>query len=377
MAHRGVARFVSTAVYTSSPCCLFIFSNPFVVPLDHVSQTQLARSIAGEARAAFYCIAPSDVLSKFVGESEAAVRSIFRRAMERARQLESKCAVVFFDEIDALGQSRSDRGGDSGGGEGEGCSRRILAELLIELNRIADQANDRMSAAANYTECDINGAQPDDDESYGSGAEDTRASDETNARVIVVAATNRIEDCDPALLRRFGVRVFVGPPSKRDRKKMLERHLSDIHHTLSPTDLNLLAAATDKVSNQNASVFYDERELTNSNACILSFIIKWSGSDIQSVAREAAMAPVRECIRTAVLRRKRAARREQQGASQETNPDLEARQSMIEGIQKLRPVSLDDFARGIDFFTTGQQEKSCTSAFDVHYDSSSDEDDYS
>ena len=309
-----------------------------------MQQTQLARSIAGEARAAFYSIAPSDVLSKFVGESEAAVRGIFRKAEQHAQQLESKCAVVFFDEVDALGQSRSENGGESSG-ESEGCSRRILAELLMELNLIADRTT---QSSSNHHRKSIESDREYqdevvDDEKAGEPHDGTNA---TSARVIVVAATNRAEDCDPALLRRFGIRVFVGPPSKRDRKKMLQLHLRDIDHDLSGTDIDLLANVTDK----------------------------WSGSDIQCVAREAAMAPVRECIRRAVLRRKRAARREQLGASQETNPDLEARKAMIEGVQQLRPVSISDFSLAVDFFLGNQGRGDLGSSFDVHYDSSSDED---
>lgn len=276
------------------------------------------------------------MLSKFVGESEAAVRGIFRKAMDHAARLESKCSVVFFDEIDALGQSRSGRGSESSG-ESEGCSRRILAELLMEMNRIADRST-----------TDSNDKFADDHES---DEEEESAQPSVvgtpSARVLVVAATNRAEDCDPALLRRFGTRIFVGPPSKRDREKMLKRHLSGINHNLTPSDIEVLA------------------ESTNS----------WSGSDIQSVSREAAMAPVRECIRSAVLRRKRAARLEQQGDPQETNPDLEARQAMIDGVQNLRPVSFDDFARAVDLFLGLQENVEQCPSYEVHYDSSSDEED--
>jgi SpoVK/Ycf46/Vps4 family AAA+-type ATPase len=97
----------------------------------------LARAIAGESNAAFFSISPSDILSKFVGESEAAVKNIFRKAVDHALYLESKCAVIFFDEIDALGQSRD----GSRGGEGDGCSRRVLAELLLQLTFVAAQKN--------------------------------------------------------------------------------------------------------------------------------------------------------------------------------------------------------------------------------------------
>jgi hypothetical protein len=106
-------------------------------------KTLLAQAVAGEAKAAFMSIGPSDILSKYVGESEAAVRSIFRRAEHMARRTESKCAVVFFDEIDALGlcrSSASDTSGNSGTksdtGGADTCSRKVLAELLIQLTRL-------------------------------------------------------------------------------------------------------------------------------------------------------------------------------------------------------------------------------------------------
>ena len=75
----------------------------------------LAKAVAGEAKAAFLPIGPSDILSKFVGESETAVRSIFGKAVGMAKQVESRVAVIFFDEIDALGQTRG--AGDSSGAQ--------------------------------------------------------------------------------------------------------------------------------------------------------------------------------------------------------------------------------------------------------------------
>lgn len=276
-----------------------------------------------------------------MGESEEAVRAIFRTAKVHASRLESKCAVVFFDEIDALGQARLDRG--NGTSDQDGCSRRILAELLIELNQIADQKPVLQCALAHLS--DTATCDNDENETDSQCFIDERIA--TTSRVILVAATNRIDDCDTALIRRFGVRVFVGPPSLRDRKKMLLHHLHGIDHSLGPCDVQLLATATEN----------------------------WSGSDIQSMTREAAMAPVRECIRSAVVLRNRGMRSGEEKALIESNPDGEARRTMIEGIQKLRPVSLDDFARAMDFFCTGQQHERNPSSgrCDNHYDSSSDE----
>ena len=79
-------------------------------------------------------------------------------------------------------------------------------------------------------------------------------------RIIVIAATNRPEDCDPALLRRFSVRVLVDTPSRRDRKRIVSRLLSNIDHSLTARQMDEIAVATDG----------------------------WSGSDLESLTREAA-----------------------------------------------------------------------------------------
>jgi SpoVK/Ycf46/Vps4 family AAA+-type ATPase len=331
-----------------------------------ISQTQLARAIAGEAQAAFLTISPSDILSKFVGESEAAVRCIFKRAQEYASQLESKCAVIFFDEIDALGQSRENRGS----GEGEGCSRRVLAELLIQLNAIADRSKQgqKHHHHRNHNQ-DLSSADEEDvpeDRSIDSRA----VVDVQDPQVLIVAATNRAEDCDPALLRRFGVRLEIGLPTKKDRTKMLSGHLIKFAHVITDAELNNLAEATDS----------------------------WSGSDLESLTREAAMAPVRECLRAAALQRRR--QRHAQGRQTEgdmSGPedggleggDQEVRSSLLASFQALRPVTMSDFECAANFWLGNQQQQPSpahaigSKVFgsgskvprQAHYDSSSDEED--
>jgi len=323
-------------------------------------KTHLARAVAGEAAAAFFSVAPSDILSKFVGESESAVRNVFRKAVVHALQLESRCAVVFFDEIDALGQSRETKGS----GEGEGCSRRVLAELLLQLNVIADRKYCTLrdfgsdSGETSHSEEDL---YDDDDISLGSLQQHSDAPPTTGARIILVAATNRIDDCDSALLRRFGIQLEVKLPTCRDRKKMLSRHLASVDHILSQDDLGFLAAVTEE----------------------------WSGSAIERLAREAAMAPVREGIRRAALTRRKAAKLEQSGgaasdeeASKAPDPDTEARNALLESFQNLRPVSMQDFRDAIRLLTgavlplstTNDDRASKGKHPTEHYDSSSDED---
>ena len=79
----------------------------------------------------------------------------------------------------------------------------------------------------------------------------------SKARVIVIAATNRPEDCDPALLRRFAVRVLIGLPTQRDRKRMVRRLLLNIDHNITSKELDDIAIATEG----------------------------WSGSDLESLSR--------------------------------------------------------------------------------------------
>ncbi|CAM9715449.1 unnamed protein product [Phaeothamnion confervicola] len=83
--------------------------------------------------------------------------------------------------------------------------------------------------------------------------------------VVVLGATNRIEDCDAALLRRFHARVYVGPPGRADRAALLRRFMEGVDCVLRDGDVAALAART----------------------------TGWSGSDVESLCREAAMGPVR------------------------------------------------------------------------------------
>jgi SpoVK/Ycf46/Vps4 family AAA+-type ATPase len=229
-------------------------------------KTKLAKAVAGEAQASFLSVGPSDILSKFVGESEQSIRGLFREARARAKKMESKCTVVFFDEIDALGRSRVDEGsgGESQSGGGDHSSRRVLAELLIQMTALSNAAiNGEEDSESDEEEDDYDGYCDDSFTcqstlstagSDGFGRRTTQARNtnddgmnkvQVKPRVIVVAATNRPEDCDPALLRRFAVRVLVGLPTRKDRKKIIKRLLLDVDHTLTGAQLDELAVATE------------------------------------------------------------------------------------------------------------------------------------
>lgn len=137
-------------------------------------KTLLARAVAGEAGAPFYSISGSDFVEMFVGVGASRVRDLFNQAKENSP------AIIFIDEIDAVGRHR---GAGMGGGNDE--REQTLNQMLVEMD----------------------GFDP-------------------NANVIVIAATNRPDILDPALLRpgRFDRQIGVDAPDLKGRQKILEVH---------------------------------------------------------------------------------------------------------------------------------------------------------
>jgi transitional endoplasmic reticulum ATPase len=158
-------------------------------------KTLLAKSVATESEANFISVRGPELLSKWVGESERGVREVFRRARQA-----SPC-VIFFDEIDALAPVRG-LGGDSM------VTERVVSQLLTELDGIQSLSG-----------------------------------------VVVLAATNRMDMVDPALLRagRFDKLLYIPSPDKDARKQILEIH---IKHKPVAADLDIgrVAEMTDGFS---------------------------------------------------------------------------------------------------------------------------------
>ncbi|GBF98627.1 ATPase AAA [Raphidocelis subcapitata] len=179
-------------------------------------KTLLVEKLAAEAGFTLLALSPSSILSKWSGDSEKALQLAFDAARAMAP------AVLFLDEVDALGQARG-----SGAGGDDAASRRLLTELLLQMN----------------------GLGPDEG-------------------VYVFGATNRMADCDAALLRRFERRVEVPLPDRAARGEFLASMLArpEINSPLPPPDLERIVAATEG----------------------------FSGSDMACLCRDAAMAPVRE-----------------------------------------------------------------------------------
>jgi len=176
-------------------------------------KTLLAKAAAHESGANFIAVRGPEVLSKWVGESERAIRKIF----ERARQVAP--TIVFFDEIDSIAPARGFR-------HDTGVTDRIVNQLLTEMDGIVPLQN-----------------------------------------VVVIAATNRPDILDPALLRpgRFDRLIYVPPPDKEARKQIFQIHTRKVP-LADDVDLDKLAEMTEG----------------------------YTGADIEAVVREAVMIKLRE-----------------------------------------------------------------------------------
>ena len=160
-------------------------------------KTLLARAIAGESGVNYIQVAGPELLDRYVGESEKAVRELFDRARQAAP------AIVFFDEIDAVATDR-----DAAGGDGSGVSERVVSQLLTELDRASDNPN-----------------------------------------LVVLAATNRRDALDPALLRpgRLETHVEVPEPDREARRKILDVHTRE-KPLVDDVDLERVADETEGYS---------------------------------------------------------------------------------------------------------------------------------
>lgn len=156
-------------------------------------KTMLARAVAGEANVPFFSISGSEFVEMFVGVGASRVRDLFAKAKKNAP------AIIFIDEIDAVGRRR---GSGMGGGHDE--REQTLNQILVEMDGF-----------------------------------------ETGTSVIVLAATNRADVLDPALLRpgRFDRRTNITLPERKDREAILKVHFKNKPADKS-VDLDKLAAKT-------------------------------------------------------------------------------------------------------------------------------------
>jgi transitional endoplasmic reticulum ATPase len=184
-------------------------------------KTLLARAVATESEANFITIKGPEVFSKWVGESEKAIREVFRKARM------SSPAVIFFDEFDSLVPGRGMGYADSG------VTERVISQLLTEMDGILSLED-----------------------------------------VVIIAATNRPDIVDPAILRpgRFDRLIYVPEPEQESRLKIFKIYTKDMP-LAKDVDLNQLAVMTKK----------------------------YSGADIESLCREAGLNALRKDMEAKIV----------------------------------------------------------------------------
>ncbi|MEH6536502.1 MAG: ATP-dependent zinc metalloprotease FtsH [Psychroserpens sp.] len=157
-------------------------------------KTLLAKAVAGEAKVPFFSLSGSDFVEMFVGVGASRVRDLFKQAKEKSP------AIIFIDEIDAIGRARGKNNMSGSNDERENTLNQLLTEM----------------------------------DGFG-----------TNTNVIVLAATNRADVLDKALMRagRFDRQIFVDLPDVRERKQIFEVHLRPIKQS-EKLDVDFLAKQT-------------------------------------------------------------------------------------------------------------------------------------
>ncbi|KAJ3055639.1 hypothetical protein HK097_009838 [Rhizophlyctis rosea] len=158
-------------------------------------KTMLAKAVASESKATFFSISASSLTSKFVGEGEKMVRTLF----QMARQLQP--AVIFIDEIDSILTERSESEHEA--------SRRLKTEFLLQFDGIGT----------------------------GSGE-----------RILLLGATNRPGELDEAALRRLVKRIYIPLPEPLTREALIRHLLRDHHHVLSNSDVKKIVRLTEGYS---------------------------------------------------------------------------------------------------------------------------------
>jgi cell division protease FtsH len=174
-------------------------------------KTLLAKAVAGEAKVPFFSLSGSDFVEMFVGVGASRVRDLFRQAKEKAP------SIIFIDEIDAIGRARGKNNGFNSNDERENTLNQLLTEM----------------------------------DGFG-----------TNSGVIIIAATNRADVLDSALLRagRFDRQIYVDMPDLNERKEIFQVHLKPLKLE-EGLDIDFLAKQTPGFSGADIANLCNEAAL--------------------------------------------------------------------------------------------------------------------
>lgn len=175
-------------------------------------KTLLAKAVAGEAKVPFFSLSGSDFVEMFVGVGASRVRDLFRQAKEKSP------SIIFIDEIDAIGRARGKNNGFNSNDERENTLNQLLTEM----------------------------------DGFG-----------TNSGVIILAATNRADVLDSALLRagRFDRQIYVDMPDLNERKEIFEVHLKPLKLE-NDVDIEFLSKQTPGFSGADIANLCNEAALT-------------------------------------------------------------------------------------------------------------------
>ncbi|KYQ91797.1 hypothetical protein DLAC_11689 [Tieghemostelium lacteum] len=157
-------------------------------------KSYLAKAVATEISSTFFSISPSDIVSKWLGDSEKLVKQLFEMAREKGN------SVIFVDEVDSLCSSRNDQESES--------ARRIKTEFLIQMNGVGSDADG----------------------------------------ILVLAATNIPWGLDLAIRRRFEKRIYIGLPEAQARAKMFQINIGQTPNSLTPACYKKLGEMTEGYS---------------------------------------------------------------------------------------------------------------------------------
>jgi vacuolar protein-sorting-associated protein 4 len=163
-------------------------------------KSYLAKAVATECASTFFSVSSADLVSKWQGESEKLVRTLFEMARE------SKPSIIFIDEIDSLASTRSDGDNES--------TRRIKTEFLVQMQGVGNNSSG----------------------------------------VLVLSATNLPWGLDPAVRRRFERRIYIPLPEENARTDMFQIHLGNTPHSCTKEDFRELAKLTEFFSGSDISI---------------------------------------------------------------------------------------------------------------------------